>query len=353
MSISATYNVQPVAAQQLLVNKPDGQAYVGNGYPIGAVVVDRWTNVRPDQVTYSTTGGVVSVDATGTVTGLQTGRAVVRLAVGAFRDSAMVSVPPRGVILANVNDTLVRFELDGSNYRAIAPVKQGHWRSGSASWGPAGSILLIDVANGKSSFVLVDSTGASRPIPSPGGVQRVGLGRFSPDGQWIYFSAQRTASIVWDLWRMRPDGASAQLLQPGLIDWGDSWWISIAPDGRSIAVLPGVVSGTVPGTIVYNVNPWAEVGRAINVYPAAFNRAGDALLGFGGNGLYTMAADARNAGPYLDGNFSLSVSFSPDGDWFVVTGFLSGPMMQVVNYRTKAVIPLHYSFRMNWPEWRP
>jgi len=59
---------------------------------------------------------------------------------------------------------------------------------------------------------------------------------YSPDGQWIYFNAERAATIPGhaQCFRMRPDGSGIEQLT---FDDRVNWFPHVSPDGRSVVFI--------------------------------------------------------------------------------------------------------------------
>ncbi|MEP6619415.1 MAG: hypothetical protein ABJE47_08870 [bacterium] len=354
LSLSATssYTVLPGAATRVRMSVTDSQVYVGSGYRLGATVADQWGNSRTDAITYAYPHGVVAI-RNDSVIGVGFGRANIAMTAGAVRDSTLVSIIPHGILLGQVDSNIVTFELDGSSFTTNAEARQFNWLTPQASWGPLHSVLAVDARGAGSSFTLIDSTGGLRHIPNPSGMTRVGQGRFTPDGQWIYFSGNRTGFTGWDVWRMHPDGSGAEVIRQGESNYPDAWWISVAPDGAHVVMNPYIIGSGI-GTLVYSTNPVNVVAQTYNVIPATFTPASNELLGISAaNAINMTALDGSNLRKFTSGRFASGVSWSSDGQWFV-TGTVSGyTKLLLVNYRTAEVLPIHYSKFVGSPEWRP
>lgn len=65
---------------------------------------------------------------------------------------------------------------------------------------------------------------------------------YSPDGQWIYWNSERTATNRMQLFRMKPDGSNVEQITK---DEYNNWFPHPSPDGRTIVFLsfPQDVSG--------------------------------------------------------------------------------------------------------------
>jgi Tol biopolymer transport system component len=120
------------------------------------------------------------------------------------------------------NITLMVVKVDGSNARALTDQKIGGGR-----WSPDGKTILAD-ANGSLLLVPIDGSAthaieiASDAASNPSG------GAWSPDGQWIVFSGH--SSTGFDLYIMRPDGTDLHQVTDTHNIWeGDADWAAAAP----------------------------------------------------------------------------------------------------------------------------
>lgn len=77
--------------------------------------------------------------------------------------------------------------------------------TGSAHWSPDGSMLVFDSRpNGNGDIFLIPADGGT-PKPLTRDASNEVLPSYSRDGNWIYFSTDRSGG--WEVWRMRPDGS--------------------------------------------------------------------------------------------------------------------------------------------------
>lgn len=109
----------------------------------------------------------------------------------------------------------------------------------SLSWSPQGSPILWARLGTESA-----RDGATRiPIPTlvarlaDGSQRELGRGRhpsFTPDGEWVVYSAR--SGKTWRLRRMRPDGSGRQPVGEGRVEEGAP---TVSPDGRLVVYVAG------------------------------------------------------------------------------------------------------------------
>jgi Tol biopolymer transport system component len=118
--------------------------------------------------------------------------------------------------------TMMVVNVDGSDARAMTDQ-----RIGGGRWSPDGKTILAD-ANG--SLLLVPITGSAThaiEIASNATLNPIG-GSWSPDGQWIVFSGH--SSTGFDLYIMRTDGTNLHQVTDTHNIWeGDADWAAAAP----------------------------------------------------------------------------------------------------------------------------
>jgi hypothetical protein len=197
---SIRFVVQPGAAAGVRLSPGDTAVLQGRTFNLRGVVVDRFGNDRDDPVHFTApTGGAVTVeDATGRLTAVAVGRAVVVAAAGERADTAMVSVVPEGMIAAlqawPSSEPIVATALDGSNRRGYS-IPGGQAGTAGLSWSADGARLLSGGHPNEGTMPLsaleVASGSISPIVTNPPGMHAVWWGRYSPDGQWVYFNAAR------------------------------------------------------------------------------------------------------------------------------------------------------------------
>lgn len=358
---TARYTILPGAGVRLAVQPRDTAVFLGGSYALRAAVVDRHGNRRPDAVGFNAGTSLASTSREGIVTGEAYGRTMLIAHSGRFADTVRVSVVPRGMLAGTGTGlpgrNLAVINLDGSGFRIVA---QTNWYSDLAPvWNPTGSEILyqdagpilqrVDMA-GKVTHVIPDSRFVS-----------TGWGRFSRDGQWIYFSARPAGSGSSTLWRARADGGGVVQVGPtsgGSDYYDESTHPSPSPDGTRLAywasrygsgVLRVLNLGT-GGYFTANVqNPraprWSPVSDTI-AYVDATQEA-----------LYVVSStnggvNPRRVSPAGRRYSTSSVDWSPDGKWLMARSSTDG-RVELVEVATGMAVPLPFSITLLEPAWRP
>lgn len=316
---TVAYTVRPGAPAQLRLAPADTAVFAGRTVALRPAVTDRGGNATAGAVAYQHTRGPVSVNAqTGLVatgaygTGWVTGR------VGEAVDSVRVVAVPEGAFAAgSYFGGVLAMNFDGTRRQTIASAGT------RPSWSPAGDRIVYQ-SNTLDAVLMVRALdGAPAPLPGtpPGAWHQ--WAQYSPDGQWIYFFTA-AAGEPRKLWRIRPDGASPQLLK------GDAPLVghpSPSPDGRRIAFFDE--AGTDVFIRVRNLETGQESGQLARGHSPTWSPTAD-LIAFAEMGT-TAAGQPRPVGIMVmrsDGTerrrvgqpgaaYEYSPRWSPDGRWII------------------------------------
>ncbi|HEX2167994.1 MAG TPA: hypothetical protein VHG09_12240 [Longimicrobiales bacterium] len=250
---SVLFTALPGAQVGLAALPRDTAVVVGDSYSLDVFPVDRRGNRRPgdepDAITVSSEPQAVQTDGA-TVNALSMGSATVAATSPAGSTEVRVSVVPDAIFAAVPNqqvswtvqggpaipDSAALIAADGTSARPIA-------ESGAAtcpSWHPSGDRVLF------AGLLIVAAGDAQETQLSTGEVDVVaGCGRFSPDGEWIYFDGRSSTdpASASDIWRIRADGTGLQQITDVPAGWRASG-ASASPDGSRIAY---VVQAPAPG----------------------------------------------------------------------------------------------------------
>jgi len=343
---SASFTVRAGAAATVRFATRDTMLYVGATAALGPAVRDRFGNPRNDAITVTPDGsGVVDADAKGVVTGRQAGRARILAQAGAAKDSAFVSVVPRGRLVAwaayDGSGTMVLVDIDGSHLKRLTTNPSGN--GAFPVWSPISDKILFHT--GTPTVDLVDSAGAQRKTvgPSPSWFPQ-----FLPDESGMLYVAPGTGGT--SAWRARLDGSQpvelATLTGFQGYPYGGA---SFSPAGDRVAYTNSSAITIVDLT----------TGRAVRDLPFGdaprWSPAGDRVAfttGFdGGIGVVNADGTGRRTLTTTDA-YSPGVSWSPDGQWLIARRSTYPSGLTLVRASDGLTIPLHLSLDLYQPAWR-
>ena len=329
--------VLPGAAARAKFTVRDTVLLVGATYSLSAPLVDRVGNPRSETASLvNTTPSLCSVSGS-QVTALGMGRCVVEARYQQMRDTARASVLPmsRLAVVSGYN-ALGITSTDGSAYRKLLSIQDA---SLSPAWAPDGSALVIYEGDpGYSAKLSIIDTLGTRVRSLGAGVTMASaaFGRFSLDGQWIYFSGRSTGGEPVTIWRMHPDLTQLETVLSSSASFPVSyaWRPSVAPDGQSVAF-------DVDNKIaLVDVTTHQPTALGIPGVAPSFSPDGQhiAFLGPYGDGLRVMNRDGSNVRVVSSAYYYewQSPQWTSDGSWLLVS---SGGQV-FVNAVNGALIPL-------------
>jgi hypothetical protein len=350
---TVTYVITPASPAQLRLEPADSAVYVGRNYTLRATVADRYGNVRADPVTFTSSGSVGSVSETGIVTGRTVGRASFVGASGALSSSAAASVVPEGTIAASSELSVIKTNLDGSGYRAVAS-SQDVWNDLWPYWSPDRVHIVLRLGFNTLSLWVSDTMGGIRRlIPADSQPGQLIAGQYSRDGTWIYFHSN-DCNVNSRIRRIHPDGSGIELLslEPDRCFGTYDAWPSPSPDGTRLAYADLTGGGSVIRTLdiatglitpldVPGQRPrWAPVGDWI----AYVDSGRVKIMHSDGSGQQSVSPGGRQYEP--------SVDWSPDAAWIVARA-TDTSRLELINVQSGTTLPLAFTAALNEPSWRP
>ena len=358
-SDTLSFTVKAGQATRVAFAPRDTAMYVAGSARVLGLATDRRGNAAVGTVSLSVDSGasVASVDADGRITGSSFGRTriVGQLAGTSSRDTARVSVVPKGVLgvaasgLAPTSG-IAMVNLDGSGFRLLAP---GSASYAFPSWSPDGAAIVYNVGLPLGLLYRVDTNGVTSKLSALGAFASETWARYSYDGQFIYYTGGLYPDSL-DTYRMRADGTGPRVrvtpLRPGSTRY---WKASPSPDGTRLAyseagftlhvlTLTGGADRTIPNPSGYAESPrFSPDGQWI-----AFADEGPhdlKIVRSDGSGMRSVSP----AGMFMD---NWGHDWSPDGAWIVGRGVQTLWLIRVAD---GLAIPLPYSGSFYNPTWRP
>ena len=358
----------------------DTTLLVGSSYTLTVFPVDdtgnRLSALESGVTGVSSEPGIAQVLGT-RVDALSPGRAAIDLTSPNGSVQVHVSVVPDGVLAMAApawpaNGIPALTTTDGVSVQAVTAAAG----LSCPAWHPDGERLLFE------GLSIVTPAGDLSPVPLDRQDLIAGCGRFSADGEWIYFDGRLDSdpADVSEVWRVRPDGTSLE--QITFSDGTPAWGASSSPDGSRIAYSVGRHGYAVPVTLVVldlasgvadtiiRVEQYSSGNR--NGVRAVWSPTGEwiAYTHFAGDDSYRhegrshilldrialIRPDGSGNHDLLDARVRANdgASWSPDGEWVVAAGDEHHPRVKVYNIADPRAVPLNRSsegFRQ--PVWRP
>ena len=369
----ATYTIQPASKVGVTAMPADTALYVDGTYELRGGVVDQFGNTHPDPVTWSTPGSAISLTGR-TVRGLAIGRGQIVVSSGSWTGTGYVSVVPRGTIATHLMRAYGGDEigvgvvnLDGSGFRRIVTeTKPGNYSGGepgaremNPAWAPNGDRLFYHEGGlAIDRLRTTDLAGNHAAIgPTLNAAYNAAVSR---DGQWVYFAAllPNQPSAIW---RMRPDGSSAEAL-PLAEDFNGERedFPAPSPDGLRIAYTSQANGGSIQRLRVRTIATGARTALDVQGVTPRWSPAGDYLAyveTWGYSGYYGALRVVRPDGTggrrlAPDMNYTWGIDWSPDGKYIIARAEGTW-VLELIEVATGVRLPLGYTRRMLSPAWRP
>jgi len=349
VSTSIPFSTRPGSLARIVVAVRDTAVYIGAVYPLGEHAADRFGNTRPEAVNLTAATPTVIAIASGLVTAIGLGRGRILMQSGALADTAHVSVPPPGRLVAfgwgpdfGALTQLTLVNTDGSGRRLVLSTSA---YNGSALpvWSPDGHQIIYQDwgANSHGELRITDTLGNWRVLlPSPLGFTQSLQAVYSADGSALYFFGSQQSTGQTGVYRAGVDGTDPQFLFPGLEP-------APSPDGSRIAYLSG--------TSLFVRDLATGEARPIAPEPALprWAPAGDLIAFVWDNGQQIVnlvrpdGTALRTVGP---GFHDLGLSWSPDGTWLAVAR--SGGGLELIRVADGERLPIPAARDLSQPDWR-
>lgn len=350
------FAIRPGNAADALMATHDTSVFVDGTLLLRGGNVDRRGNLRTDPVAFEA-GPTLSVSVDGAVTPSTFARSwvVVRSAHG--EDTAYVSVVPRGRILTSGayegGGPLYTVGLDGSAYREIPTLHV--WWEATPQWAADGKHFVYSTfqsnrVDGGEIFI-GDTLGATRLVVGGAHFLRTAYPRWSPDFEWIYFSAMVAEGALWNLWRVRPDGTGLEPLtfDPGPA--GSAWRADPSFDGERLVFNNGGTLRTVD-LATLELDEWSDVGTMARWSPdgtrVAFLSEGGLWVASPSTGQRRRVTPAEET-MYGWQIYMRTFDWSPDGKWLIARN--PQYRLELIHVETMLRLPLNWSYVMSQPSW--
>ncbi|MGH7677071.1 MAG: TolB family protein [Gemmatimonadaceae bacterium] len=312
-----TVTIQPGAPARARFNVRDTVLLTDSSFALSAPLVDRFNNPRTELATLVNLTPTICSLTGAQVKGTVMGRCMVEAQHGEMRDTARASVLPfaRFAVVAN-GQALRLVSTNGTGLKNLLAIVD---QVLSPGWAPDGSALVIYEGDPTTSARLsvVDTNGVKlKTVGQNTDMNLASFGRFSPDGQWVYFTGRAASLDPFLIWRMKPDGSERTAVTTP--DGGVPFRVDASPDGVTIAYDLG------NQIILANVSTQQKTPTGVQGVAPSYSPDGQtiAYYGPGGSELRVMNANGTNVRTVLGGGFLewQPPQWTSDGQWLLVSG---------------------------------
>src|SRR5690348_3173202 len=267
VSVAAPYTTLPGNLASFVMSEADTSVYVGKSYPLVAHAADRLGNVRTEAVTIAAQTPNVATFANGQVTAVAIGRGSFSVSAAGFVQTAHVSVPPPGRLVASDRAQgsglgLVLLDTDGGSRRSFATTK-GHVGFAFPGWSADDRrvTVLESGADGRARIIAYDTATSARTAP----VDTVAFPEtlepsYPKTGTSMYFYGTRNGTQ--GVYRSNVDGSGAQFIVGGAFG-------IVSPDELALII------GRAAGLMKYDLGTAQETLVAVSNYTPFWAPAGD------------------------------------------------------------------------------
>jgi hypothetical protein len=357
-SDTLSYTVSAGRPSALALAPQDTAVYLTGFVRVASSVTDRHGNLTSGSVAFSSDSGTTAADVQpdGRVTGLTPGRARVRAQLtGTSASTVMrVSVVPQGVVAADeyspfATNGVAMFNLDGSGFHLLA---LGDGQYNFPSWSPDGAAIAYNVGLPGGLLYRVDTNGVVTKLSTLGTMLSETWPRYSPDGQFIYFTGGNYPDSL-DTYRIRADGTGSRVrVTPPRPPFSRYWKASPSPDGTQLAYSDAGVF-----LHVYNLLQGTDrlIQTANHAESPRFSPDGQwiAFADDISHSIKVVRPDGSGLRPVTPSKLPFDKwghDWSPDGVWIIGSSL---DYLWIVRFSDGLSIPLPYSQYYTYPTWRP
>jgi len=357
---TARFTIKPGRPVKTAVSPQDSTVYVGSGYTVAVLNLDRHGN-RSSELVAACSGAAGAVSAAGcTVHGEHIGRGYVVASTAGRVDTAWVSVVPQGVVAAYDNHyplepghKTVLANLDGSGLTRLGPGGGGPTTEAGLAWSPDGQELAL--VSGISKVQVLHPGSPPHDLIQPPSSMAESAPRYSRDGSTVFFTANDLFFQSISLYRARRDGTAPTRFGPPRTYAGFDYNPSPSPDGRYVAYVSNRdqdCSNCGTTVRIWDLQQDAATSFRVSGELAAWSPVGDLIAYASAGTLRVIHADGTGGRLLpVQAITPRSIDWSPDGRWLLITTL--GVPPRLVEVDTGQVLPIAWAAQFSELTWRP
>jgi hypothetical protein len=334
ISDTVRIDVRPGNFTRVAFNVRDTTVTANASYALTARQADRFGNLRSEAAQMTTLTPTTCTLNGGQLTATAIGVCRVEGFVGALKDTARASIVPVGRMAYVTFGELGLVNTDGSGLRKILDVFDSSLMPG---WAPDGSALVIYEGDPFSNarLSIVDTNGVKVHTVGNGTLMAsAATGRFSPDGQTVYFSGRPIGGDRITIWRMGRDATDLEIVASPGEQYVPAWRPSVSPNGQTVAFDRG--------GYIHLVNTTTLEQTPLNVpgYAPSFSPDGQTIAFLDNTGLRVMNANGANVRTVVDGSYYewQPPQWTSDGVWLLVMTQFSG--VRLIRASDGMIVPM-------------
>lgn len=360
---SAQFTVSYGRAHALTITTRDTLLYVGRSYQPAFSVRDRAGNSLTGTLTSASNDCMIEALH---VFGVNVGRCSISVSAPPLLDSLHVSVVRVASLLVIRNDfdllgspRLGSMGLDGTGYSELAALPyQFPFELLLPLRAPDRRRITMHTGMGDFSthLTIFDSSTTARTF-MPQGINSIheNWGRFSPDGQWLYFSARASMGEAFSVWRARPDGTQGERITPLMPNRGfHSNYADLTPDGKTIAYVDGNLNLNVIDVATRVVTPLTAAGVPLQAFQLRISPDGRRVAFIYGSprfGMHVINVDGtgyRLVSADIGYDNDVPLDWTGDSEWILtrrheyIDGIIFGRTWVLLNAQSGAIVPLPF-----------
>ena len=346
LSRAVPYHTLPGQLARVVARIADTAVYVGHSYELGASAGDRMGNPLPGNVTVRSANPAVVTVQSGRVTAMALGRGRIVMQFRELIDTAFVSIPPVGRLIAHDLDFTL-LNTDGTERRSLIAL-HGPYETALPAWTADGSRIVFQEDSTSSVHLhWVDTLGARGAVFAPADdVVVSSQAGIAHDGK-LFFSGA-SISGAGRIYSASLDGSAVAFVVDGM-EPGPS------PDGSHLAYVYGELLR------IRDLSLATEFEVAEDASYPRWSPTGALIAYVSSPSFHVEVVRSDGTQPRAVGAtaaYDNGVSWSPDGEWLVasqrgVSFRARDAQLELIRVSDGERLPIPWTRGLHEPVWRP